>query len=559
MVRLVVLSIEKVEDTAMFRYLVQCVSQRLPALGPMLALLCVPLALWPRPAAAEQVVLTPRKDVTIFSDSPDGSNAVGNVFVGRNDAGSVRRGLLAFDLSDVPSGSTVNGVSLRLGVNNSRSGTFAIAAHRLSKDWGEGTSTGTGGGGGQPGVATTGGATWRYNFFSSSNWNSNGGDYASAVSASTNVGASGFFVWSGPGLIADVQGWVDDATGNFGWILLGAESVAQSVKGFYSREDGANAPTLTVDYTPPATVNEAVAETPQQGSIQSGVGLIRGWSCAADEVSVTIDGGAPIQIAYGTSRTDTASVCGDANNGYGMVIAWGLLGNGTHRMQTFVNGQQIGDAQFDVVAIGSGFETGLSGEYVLAEFPHPGQRVRITWSEADQNFIVTGVDTGGGFPSVGKNFTSNSQTGTFPEAENAVGGAHHESPAQFTIQSGVGLVRGWACDADSVEIAIDGGARIPIAYGTSRTDTASVCGDADNGYGMVIAWGLLGNGVHHLQTFVNNVEIANTEFEVVAIGSGFETGLQGDYQLDNFPAQGQSVEVRWSEADQNFLIVHLGD
>lgn len=296
-------------------------------------------------------------------------------------------------------------------------------------------------------------------------------------------------------------------------------------------------------------------EAPSEGSVQSGVSLIRGWACDADEVSIVIDDGEEIPIAYGSQRGDTAGVCGDSANGYGMVIAWGLLGSGTHRLRTIVDGAGISNVEFDVVAIGDGFVEGLEAEYELGDFPVAGERVRIRWSEADQNFLITGHDTGDGYGGVGTNFRDPSPTGTHPDAEAAVGGAHHESPAQHSVQSGVGLIRGWACDAGTVAISIDGGERIPVAYGTSRRDTEGVCGDADNGFGMVFAWGLLGSGVHRMQTYVDGVEIANVEFEVVAIGDGFVTGLEGGYRLPGFPAPDESVDVRWSEADQNFRIV----
>ena|GEM_PF-2859948 len=302
-----------------------------------------------------------------------------------------------------------------------------------------------------------------------------------------------------------------------------------------------------------------IHESPSGGSIQSGVGLIRGWVCDADEVAISIDDGDPIRIGYGTDREDTRGVCGDADNGYGMVIAWGLLGNGRHRLTTFIDGLQADSVEFEVVAIGDGFVRGLAGEYVIENFPAANERVRITWSEPDQNFIVTGVDTGGGLGTVGEKFSDTSSSGTYPDAEQKVGGAHHESPAQHSIQSGVGLIRGWACDADKVEVSIDGGERIRIAYGTSRADTQGVCGDADNGYGMVLAWGLLGNGVHHLRTFVDDVMIANVEFEVVAIGNGFVTGLERTQRLAGFPSSNESVIVRWSEPDQNFLIIEYDD
>ena len=149
------------------------------------------------------------------------------------------------------------------------------------------------------------------------------------------------------------------------------------------------------------------------------------------------------------------------------------------------------------------------------------------------------------------------------EVVQLMAGAYHETPAQGSIQSGVGVIRGWACDAVSVEISIDGGERIPVAYGTSRGDTMSVCNDADNGYGMVIAWGNLGEGMHRLQTFVNANKVADwngnkisdVEFEVAGIGEPFAKGLSATYELQDFPAPGETVTVEWSEPDQNFIIV----
>lgn len=298
-------------------------------------------------------------------------------------------------------------------------------------------------------------------------------------------------------------------------------------------------------------------EVPAPGSVQGGVGLVRGWACDAGKVSIAIDDGERIPIAHGGSRADTAGVCGDADNGYGMVLAWGLLGNGTHRMQTFVDEAQVANVEFEVLALGDGFVEGLQGEYELAGFPTENERVRVTWSEPDQNFLITGHASGGGFAEPGRGFTDPPGSGIFADAEARVGGAHHESPAQHSMQSGVGLIRGWACDAGQVTISIDGGAPIPVAYGTSRADTRGVCGDDDNGYGMVIAWGLLGTGVHRLRTFVDGVAIADVEFEVLAIGNGFVTGLDGSYTLDGFPGAGQSVDVRWSEPDQNFRIIGI--
>lgn len=135
--------------------------------------------------------------------------------------------------------------------------------------------------------------------------------------------------------------------------------------------------------------------------------------------------------------------------------------------------------------------------------------------------------------------------------------ARPEVPAPGSVQGGVGLIRGWACEPREVTVAIDGADPIPVAWGGQRADTAGVCGDAANGYGMVIAWGLLGTGVHRMRTFVDGLAIADVEFAVQAIGNGFVTGLEGSYTLDGFPAAAQSVDVRWSEPDQNFRIIGI--
>lgn len=135
-------------------------------------------------------------------------------------------------------------------------------------------------------------------------------------------------------------------------------------------------------------VFEFVAETPAEGSIQSGIGLIRGWACDARSVSVQFDSLPPIELPYGSTRLDTLAVCGDANNGYGAVFAWGSLGEGQHRMQTMIDGGLVSTVEFEVNGLGEPFVKGLAGEYELGQFPDDGESVVVRWSEADQNFIV---------------------------------------------------------------------------------------------------------------------------------------------------------------------------
>jgi len=80
-------------------------------------------------------------------------------------------------------------------------------ALRLLADWGEGTSNATGGlGEGGGGPATTNDATWVHRFYSTQLWNTPGGDFAAAASATTTVSDIGNYSWSGAGVTARTVG-----------------------------------------------------------------------------------------------------------------------------------------------------------------------------------------------------------------------------------------------------------------------------------------------------------------------------------------------------------------
>jgi len=133
-------------------------------------------------------------------------------------------------------------------------------------------------------------------------------------------------------------------------------------------------------------------ENPAPGSFQSGIGLISGWVCNAKRIDIDVDGRATLQAAYGTVRGDTQSTCGDTNNGYGLLINWNLLGDGTHRVRILADGVEVSNATFTVATLGLGeFPRGLSGGYSLPNFPQTGRSTLIRWQESTQNFAITGV------------------------------------------------------------------------------------------------------------------------------------------------------------------------
>jgi len=118
--------------------------------------------------------------------------------------------------------------------------------------------------------------------------------------------------------------------------------------------------------------------------------------------------------------------------------------------------------------------------------------------------------------------------------------------------SGVSTASGWVCNAAQVSFLIDG-SFILAAYGTSRNDTIGVCGDANNGYSLLINWNVLGAGLHLIIAYADGVEFARTTFTVATLGTEFLTGASGTYILPNFA--GRNVIVRWQESLQNFGII----
>jgi len=201
-------------------------------------------------AAADTVELAPSKDNTLIETPAGNSNGSGDGIyagkVGTNGTNTRRRGLLAFDVSSIPTGATVDAVTLTLEMAMSPNGTARIIAlHRVNADWGEAGSLG----GGSGGPAQPGDATWPLRFFDTEAWTTPGGDFIGAASASQSVGEIGPYEWTGAGLVTDVQFWLDNPASNFGWLVRGNEDSASTVKKFYSSE-GFIPPRLTVNYTP---------------------------------------------------------------------------------------------------------------------------------------------------------------------------------------------------------------------------------------------------------------------------------------------------------------------
>ncbi len=172
-----------------------------------------------------------------------------------------------------------------------------------------------------------------------------------------------------------------------------------------------------------ADTRGAVLENPSGSSenpgYRSGIGVISGWVCAANEVKVEIRR-APtsvlvdtLTVAYGTSRPDVPenSNCDNENAGFGMTYNFNHLQKGEYTITAYADdGERIGETQtFEVVPLVNferddltPFDTdaddrflrnledleGRRGTCIVDDFPTPGQGVWLKWEQSTQNFVI---------------------------------------------------------------------------------------------------------------------------------------------------------------------------
>jgi hypothetical protein len=206
----------------------------------------------------DEVVLTPAADTTLMEVAPN-NNLGGQIYFnsGTTQNGTRNRGLLQFDLSQIPQDAAITSVNLLLEVVHVPSCGYApsdFGLHPVLAPWGEGNKR-TSLSPGQGAPATAGEATWNDRFaLMAQPWSKPGGaagvDYAAAFSSDQYVyGIDQYIFATRPQLVADVQGWLNNPKSNFGWMLISeSEDTRFTARRFGSREDPNNAPLLDVQY-----------------------------------------------------------------------------------------------------------------------------------------------------------------------------------------------------------------------------------------------------------------------------------------------------------------------
>ena len=238
----------------------------------LLALLSIA---WPGPAAAQSVAVSASEDATLYAEGDLANGGGQYLFAGLTANGRARRSLLRFDVAAaVPPGFVVESATLTLTLDRTIVPATPIAIHRLLASWGEGSIDVTGREG-DGADAESGDATWADRFHPDVSWSVAGGDFAPAPSATSTAGGPSAVVFSGGAMVADVQAWLDDASSNQGWILVGDESTVPTAKRFASRQsfDPAMAPVLVVGVRPPSIPTLSPVVLGLWGLLLGGAGL----------------------------------------------------------------------------------------------------------------------------------------------------------------------------------------------------------------------------------------------------------------------------------------------
>ena len=292
---------------------------------------------------------------------------------------------------------------------------------------------------------------------------------------------------------------------------------------------------FATDFVSPVTL-----ENPRAASFQSGVGVISGWACHAHEIVIELDG-MPFKASYGTEREAAVERrCGHRNAGFSLLWNWNNLGAGPHTVRALIDGQEFAHTTVRVTTFGEDpFPRGWSGTFALPDFPASGETTSVRWEESLQNFVITDgqPNTGGGY--------------------NRVAGidAVLENPSLGSAQSGLGVISGWACEAEEIVIELNG-RPLRAAYGTQREAAVGrICGHSDAGFSLLWNWNNLGPGTHTVRALIDGQEFANTTVRVTTFGKPFRQGLSGTFPIPDFPRAGESKRLRWEESLQNFVVI----
>jgi len=231
---------------------------------------------------------------------------------------AMRRGLIRFDLRDIPVGATINTATLSLWYPYGAEVATNVELHQVTRTWEEGTGGSS---------CTADGATW-YETDGGMPWSAEGGDFDAEVLASAAVAADADPAWSHFQIPGAIRGWVNGTAPNHGLLLkLTDESMVEGNYFGYHTDDQATAPSqrpkLVITYA-----DDSHADAPHVAVSSPGAGSQVG----GDAVSVTVDASDDRRVDGVEFLVDSVVTASDNTAPYAFTWNSTAVANGSHTL-----------------------------------------------------------------------------------------------------------------------------------------------------------------------------------------------------------------------------------
>jgi len=131
-----------------------------------------------------------------------------------------------------------------------------------------------------------------------------------------------------------------------------------------------------------------------------------------------------------------------------------------------------------------------------------------------------------------------------------------ENPQPGAVQSGLSVISGWHCTAKEVEVFVDGVSIGGTGVGSVRDDAVSVCGHNQSGYAVLYNYNIPEPGEHTIQVYADGALLDTRKFATIRSGGvPFLSGKSASATIANFPENGRTTTVEWSQAKQSFVVI----
>ena len=137
-----------------------------------------------------------------------------------------------------------------------------------------------------------------------------------------------------------------------------------------------------------------------------------------------------------------------------------------------------------------------------------------------------------------------------------------DTPQDGKNVSGISVVHGWLCEADSVGFQYKAGEdgwsdRVTVPYGGERLDTEFNCGHPHTGFSTAVNWSRLPEGPNRIRILVDGSTWREVQVDVTSFGIEFLRGVEGECVAPDFPTAGQTTIAEWHQSQQNFVITDV--